>query len=125
MSSWTGITAECGAMGLCHLRPGHEGSHETTVDRALDAYGNVWNPVALGRAAALVVDEWDRTIADGGLVTIALQGPVDALRAALAEEPAEHQAHHGNHVGYACGLSGPHCWACNEPWPCRTARTTP
>jgi hypothetical protein len=33
----------------------------------------------------------------------------------------EHEAHLGDHKGYACGFSGPHCWACNEPWPCRAA----
>jgi hypothetical protein len=32
----------------------------------------------------------------------------------------EHEAHLGDHNGYACGFSGPHCWACNEPWPCRS-----
>lgn len=48
-------------------------------------------------------------------------------RAALAAAPApalldEHEPHSGNHDGYACGFSGPHCWACGEPWPCRTIR---
>jgi hypothetical protein len=33
-----------------------------------------------------------------------------------------HEPHRGNHVGYSCGLSGPHCWGCNEPWPCRASR---
>lgn len=39
-----------------------------------------------------------------------------------APPDAAHEPHHGNHEGYACGLSGPHCWACNEPWPCRASR---
>lgn len=34
----------------------------------------------------------------------------------------EHAPHRGNHEGYACGFSGPHCWECFEPWPCRAER---
>lgn len=34
----------------------------------------------------------------------------------------EHSPHRGNHIDYACGFSGPHCWECHEPWPCRTER---
>jgi hypothetical protein len=34
----------------------------------------------------------------------------------------EHAPHRGNHDGYACGFSGPHCWECGEPWPCRSER---
>lgn len=37
-------------------------------------------------------------------------------------EPREHEVHWGDHNDYACELSGPHCWACNEPWPCRASR---
>ena len=37
-------------------------------------------------------------------------------------QAVEHTPHHGNHKGYACGFSGPHCWACGEPWPCRSAQ---
>ena len=36
-----------------------------------------------------------------------------------------HEAHVGNHRGYACGFSGPHCWECSEPWPCRVSRDFP
>ena len=35
---------------------------------------------------------------------------------------AGHEAHWGDHNDYACQLSGPHCWTCNEPWPCRASR---
>ena len=44
-----------------------------------------------------------------------------AARAAAPSVEA-HEPHHGNHDGYACGFSGPHCWECHEPWPCRTER---
>lgn len=37
----------------------------------------------------------------------------------LAPMVITHEPHHGDHKGYACGRSGPHCWGCNEPWPCR------
>lgn len=47
------------------------------------------------------------------------RGP-DAFRS--GEPRTEHEAHWGDHNEYACRLSGPHCWACNEPWPCRTSR---
>jgi hypothetical protein len=49
---------------------------------------------------------------------------LDAERAARAPEGGDvaHVAHRGNHDGYDCGLSGPHCWGCNEPWPCRAER---
>lgn len=33
-----------------------------------------------------------------------------------------HAPHRGKHEGYACGFSGPHCWECHEPWPCRAER---
>lgn len=37
-------------------------------------------------------------------------------------ETTEHEQHAGRHTDYACGFSGPHCWKCNEPWPCRSSR---
>jgi hypothetical protein len=36
-----------------------------------------------------------------------------------------HGSHLGNHEDYACGFSGPHCWECGEPWPCRSSRSLP
>ena len=45
-----------------------------------------------------------------------------AFHADNFSDPIEHAPHRGNHEGYACGFSGPHCWACNEPWPCRAER---
>lgn len=38
------------------------------------------------------------------------------------EAPATHEPHWGEHNDYACRFSGPHCWECGEPWPCRTSR---
>src|SRR6185369_8982603 len=55
------------------------------------------------------------------VVAAALATP--PTRVALADQlSGEHAPHRGNHEGYACGFSGPHCWVCHEPWPCRTER---
>lgn len=44
-------------------------------------------------------------------------------RAAVVLPPdSDHAPHLGNHVGYACGFTFPHCWECAEPWPCRASR---
>lgn len=44
----------------------------------------------------------------------------DALDGRWADQlSGKHVVHRGNHENYACGFSGPHCWKCHEPWPCR------
>jgi hypothetical protein len=52
----------------------------------------------------------------------ALEAHGEPQRAETVYADDEHVAHRGNHDGYACGFSGPHCWSCNEPWPCRASR---
>jgi hypothetical protein len=49
-------------------------------------------------------------------------GQHDAWSGPWAEKRTLHEQHYGDHIGYACGFSGSHCWACGEPWPCRFSR---
>ena len=79
-----GESGECRCIDDRYRVMGHVGQVEL-VDPALYPRTPA-EPEWLREAAQAVIDEWTQTISEGGLVTIALADPIDALRAAL-EEP--------------------------------------
>ena len=68
----------------------------------------------MGLDSIPVASMTDRPTGDGAMTKTPLLGE--------PEHPGEHEPHRGAHTDYACGFSGPHCWECGEPWPCRASR---
>ena len=76
-------------------------------------------PVDIVRRHIAALRPWP----EGEPLIQALERYAETIAARAAAPPAsKHEPHYGNHDGYACGFSGPHCWECHEPWPCRTER---